>query len=60
MFGRGRIFTFYMVVRSDGTPKDTPGQNTEDGVAHPLQVDVADESLQLVTIRPLVKLSKSW
>ena len=44
-FGKARIFTFYVVVRSNGTPKDAPGGNIEDGVAHPMPIEVAEESL---------------
>ena len=44
-FGKARIFTFYIVIRSDGTPKDAPGRNIDDGVARPLLVDEADDSL---------------
>ena len=39
------MFTFDIVVGADSAAKDAPRRNVEDGVVHPLSVDVGDESL---------------
>ena len=38
--GRMIKFTFYIVVRADSTPEDTPGRYVKYWVSHPLPVDV--------------------
>ena len=50
------IITFYVIVCTDATSEDTPGRYIEDRVAHPLSVNVVDQSLKLLCISQLVEM----
>ena len=39
------MFTFDIVVGADSAAKDAPRRNVEDGMVHPLSVDVGDVSV---------------